>query len=365
MNLLDGRSIGGTRFDRVAWFCLRALVVGFAVFAALLVASRLRVVLLPIAVALLLAAPLRPIAARLERVVGRSGAAIVSVLALILVVIGALGLAGNAVASDASELREAVSEGIEDVEGWLVDGPIGLDERRLQDLRDELGNQGPALARGAANGATVAVEILAGLILALILAIFAIRDGDALVEFAARRAPPRRAARLRLGSAAAWKALRRYLLGAAILGAVEAVIIGVTVWIVGSPLAIPVAIFTFMAAFVPIVGAIVAGVVAVLAALVGGGGGAAIVVAIVAVVVQQLDGDLLGPVVYGRATQLHPAAVLVAITTGTAIAGLPGAVLAVPLTTVAVAVARATNEEDLQAEVRGASVREAEERVAG
>jgi predicted PurR-regulated permease PerM len=112
-----------------------------------------------------------------------------------------------------------------------------------------------------------------------------------------------------------------------------------------------VAVFTFLAAFVPIVGAVVAGVVAVLAALVGGGPGAAVVVAAVALVVQQLDGDLLAPLIYGRATKLHPAAVLVAIATGTAIGGLAGAVLAVPLATVAVAVSRSTRAEEVRAAV--------------
>ena len=335
------------------------------VIAALLVAGRLRVVLLPVAVALLVAAPLRPVAERLERRIGRSGAAILSVLGLVLVVVAVLGLAGNAVANDADELRAAFSEGVDDIEAWLADR--GIDAQRIEEIRSQVGDQGPGVLAGAASGAIVVGEVVAGLILAVILSIFILRDGDEAVEALARRSPPERAARIRLGAAASWKALRRYLLGAAILGAVEATIIGTTVALVGSPLAIPVAAFTFLAAFVPIVGAVVAAVVAVLAALVGGGPTAALIVAGVALVVQQLDGDLLAPLVYGRATKLHPAAVLLAITTGTAIAGLPGAVLAVPLLTVAVAVRRATGDDDVDAEVRGPSqdVRETEREVAG
>ena len=335
------------------------------IVAALLVAGRLRVVLLPVAVALLVAAPLRPIAQRLERVVGRSAAAIVPVVGLVVLVVGTIGLAGNAVANDADELRAAFSEGVDDIEAWLADR--GIDRDQIADVRSQVGGNGSGLLSGAASGAVIVGESVAGLILAVILAIFILRDSDEAVEALARRSPPRRAARIRLGAAASWKALRRYLLGAAILGAVESVIIGTTVALVGSPLAVPVAAFTFLAAFVPIVGAIVAAVVAVLAALVSGGPTAALIVGAVALVVQQLDGDLLAPLVYGRATKLHPAAVLLAITTGTAVAGLPGAVLAVPLLTVAVAVRRATGDEDVDAEVRGPTedVRETEREVAG
>ena len=321
--------------------------------------------LLPVAVALLVAAPLRPIAQRLERVVGRSLAAILPVLGLVVVVLGTLALAGNAVANDADELRTAFSEGVDDVEAWLADR--GIDEERLAELRSQVGEQGSGVLGGAATGAVVVGEVLAGLILAVILSIFVLRDSDAAVEAMARRSPPERAARIRLGAAASWKALRRYLLGAAILGITEAIVIGTTVAIIGSPLAVPVATFTFLAAFVPIVGAVVAAVVAVLAAFVTGGLTGALIVGGVALVVQQLDGDLLAPVVYGRATKLHPAAVLLAITTGTAIAGLAGAVLAVPLLTVVVAVRRATGDDDVAAEVRGPTddVREAEREVAG
>lgn len=358
---------GATPLDRAAWFSLRALVVGLGIVATLWVAARLRLVVLPVAVAVLLAAPLRPVAARLERVVGRSGAAIAAVLGLVLLVVAALGLAGRAVADDAEGLRTALTEGVDDVERWLVDGPLNIDRDRIQEIRGQLGDRAPALVGGLASGAVVAAEVAAGLVLALVLAVFVLRDGDAAVEALARRSPPRRAARLRLGTAAAWKALRRFLLGAAILGAVEAVVIGTTVALVGSPLAVPVATFTFLAAFVPIVGAIVAGIVAVLATLVAGGPEAAAVVALVCLVVQQLDGDLLAPLIYGRATKLHPAAVLLAITTGTAVAGLAGAVLAVPVTTVVLAVARATDDGSVTEEVRGPSqtVREAEERAAG
>jgi predicted PurR-regulated permease PerM len=331
-----------TVLDRAAWLALRLLVVGLGVVAAMWVAARLRVVLIPIAVALLVAAPLRPVAARLERVgLSRSLAAVTSVLALLLVVGGALTLAGRAVANDAEELTDALEEGVDDIEDWLVDGPVDMERSRVEELRDQLGEWARDALAGAADQAVLAAEVIAGLILALVLSVFAIRDGDQLVEVFARRAPPARAQQLRAASDAVWTGLRRYLFGCATLGLFEAVTIGTAVAIFGSPLAIPVAVFTFLAAFVPLVGAIAAGVVAVLASLVTGGLVAAVVVAVVALVVQQLDNDILAPVIYGRAVHLHPAVVLVSITAGTAIAGLAGAILAVPLVSVGESVRRA------------------------
>lgn len=344
-----------TALDRAAWFSLRALVVGLAAVCGMWVAAQLRLVLVPVAGSLLLGAVLRPVAARLRRVLPPSAAAIVAVLSLVLLVAGALALAGQQVASDADELSDAVSEGIEDLEEWLVEGPIGLERSRLEELRGQLGDwASEAASGGVASGAFAAGEVLAGTLLALVLTVFVVRDGDRVVDAVARRSPPGRAVKVRLGADAVWWGLRRYLLGSATLGFVEAIAIGGTVAIVGSPLAAPVAVFTFLAAFVPLVGAIVAGVVAVLAAFVTGGLGAALAVAVVAIVVQQLDNDLLGPFIYGRATQLHPAVVLVSITAGTTIAGLAGAFLAVPIVTVAVAVHRALTDEAAAAEIEAA-----------
>lgn len=145
-------------------------------------------------------------------------------------------------------------------------------------------------------------------------------------------------------AARAWETVGGYLRGAALLGFVEGVAMGITLALVGAKLAAPVALVTFITAFVPFVGAIVSGVVAVLVALATGGVDAAAVVAAVAavtVVIQQFDNDLLAPLVYGRALNLHPVVVLLAITAGGALFGLAGSILAVPVTAVVVNVAGA------------------------
>jgi predicted PurR-regulated permease PerM len=145
--------------------------------------------------------------------------------------------------------------------------------------------------------------------------------------------------------AKAWTTLGGYLRGVAVLGTFEGIVLGITITVVGGALAIPVAIVTFLASFVPIVGAVVAGVVAVLVALATAGVGPAVIVAVVAIVVQQLDNDLLSPVVYGHTLELHPLVVLFSIVAGGALFGIAGTILAVPLTAMAVNVlaeARAT-----------------------
>jgi predicted PurR-regulated permease PerM len=185
-------------------------------------------------------------------------------------------------------------------------------------------------AEGAVAGSVVTVgEVLAGALLAIVLTIFATRDLDRAVDLAARR--HRQPERVRAACEEALGRLRSYLRAVVVLGGVEGTIIGGTVALVSSPgLGVGIGALTFVAAFFPVVGAVVAGAVAVAAVLATAGVGPALLTLAVAVAVQQLDNDLLAPYLYGRALSLHPALVLVALTGGAALAGLAGAALAVP-----------------------------------
>src|SRR5690606_29766229 len=167
---------------------------------------------------------------------------------------------------------------------------------------------------------------------------FLLKDGPRLQRFVLDRTPPERRDLVRRLATRAWNTLGAYLRGAALLGLLEGVIIGVTMTVLGAELAVPVAVLTFAAAFVPFVGAIVAGVVAVLVTLTTSGFGAALVVAGVALVVQQLDNDLLAPFIYGKALSLHPLVILASVVGGGALFGFGGTVLAVPVTAVIVSV---------------------------
>jgi predicted PurR-regulated permease PerM len=235
---------------------------------------------------------------------------------------------------------------VEDNEDWLVDdSPFDLSRADVQSIRQRAAREFDNLTRSSdgdvAEQATLVAEVFTGSILALILTFFMLRDGRRFADWIARQGDGDRQQRVRRSLDAAWTTLAGYLRGAALLGVVEAAVIGLTLWITGASLIAPVMVITVLGAFIPLVGAVLAGVVAVLVALVTAGTGAAIAVAIVAIVVQQLDNDLLAPLIYGRALHLHPVVVLLSVVAGGALLGLTGTILAVPVVAVA---ANATRE---------------------
>lgn len=333
-----------TPLDRAAWFALRALVVAAGAWAALAIFEHLRVVLIPIAIAAIVASALHPLARRLATRLGPSLGAAATVL-LVLVTAVAFGSVAvwAVVGSAGDDLGPALTDAIDDGERWLEEGPLGLDQDDIGELT-ATAREGASSGTGAVAGVRLAGEVLAGALLALILTVFAVRDLDRAVAGIARRTSDPGRARAALD--AGIDRLRAYLVGVVTLGTIEGTIIGGTVAIVATPgLGAGVAGLTFLAAFLPLIGAIVAGIVAVAAVLATAGVVPALITAAVALVVQQLDNDLLAPVIYGRAASLHPAAILLSVTAGAALAGLAGAILAVPLVMASVAAHRSWSEE--------------------
>lgn len=328
-----------TWLARSAAWSWRLLVVAGAGYVVLTALSRLRLVLIPIVVALLLATVLVPPARMLVR---RGLPPLVAAWLMTLVLVfGAVGL-GVAIITplvdELDELGTSLEEAADDIEDWLVDGPIGLDPRQVADARRELADaftESASSQGGLVDGAVLVGEVLTGTLLAIVVTFFLIKDGPLLQRSALSLVPRSQQLRVRRIASAAWSTLGRYLLGAATLGAVEAAIMGVTLLLVGSNVVLPVVALTFVSAFFPFVGAIVAGSVATLVTLAASGLDAAIIVAVVAVVVQQFDNDLLAPVIYGRALKMHPLAVILAVATGAAAAGLTGALIAVPVVAIA------------------------------
>lgn len=324
----------------VAW---RVLVIAAAVIALGFAVGRLRFVVLPIFIALLITTLLVPIANWLGR---RRVPRLPATLTVFFGFLGVLVLAGlvivPAVIDEFEDLGPTVSRGVDDVEEWLIEGPADLEPEQIDRYR-ERGREQISSFLGSSSGQVVAgavavFEGLAGGVLALVLTFFFVKDGPRFQRWVRAHVPARREELVAALGRRAWGALTGYLRGAALLGLVEGTILGLTLWLVGAGLAIPVAILTFIGAFFPIVGAVVAGTVAVLVALVAGGVQDAIVVAIVAFAVQQLDNDLLAPMIYGRLVHLHPAVVLIALATGGSLAGIMGAFLAVPVAAVGSAI---------------------------
>jgi putative heme transporter len=327
--------------DRLAAYAWRLLVIAALLVAVLWLIGRTWVVFLSLVIALLLSRILAAPAARL-RAFGwpRGVVAIVVLLGFLVALAITLTLLGFAVGDEAEDLGPTISEAVDDVEEWLVDeAPFDINrddiEQFREDAREAIRDGARSSSGSLVSGARVVGEVFFGLIIGLIVTFFALKDGDVFARWVQRQFPPdRRELAERMGRRA-WQVLGGYLRGAAILGLVEGTIIGVAVALVGGRLAIPVGVFTFLLAFIPILGAIVAGAIAVLVALATGGTTAAIIILVVVVVVQQLDNDLLAPVVYGRSLQLHPVVVLLAVAAGGALFGIPGTLLAVPVTAVA------------------------------
>ena len=184
----------------------------------------------------------------------------------------------------------------------------------------------------------------AAVILIVVLTFFFVKDGARLWDWVLELFHEDRQPVLREVGERSWGALSAYVQGVFLVATIDAVLIGAALLIVGVPVAMPLIVLTFIAAFFPIVGAFVAGAAAVLVALVANGLGAALVILAVIVAVQQLEGNVFYPVVVGRKLQLHPVGILLALTAGGVLAGVVGAFLAVPIAAVTGAVLNYTRE---------------------
>ena len=240
-------------------------------------------------------------------------------------------------ASEFGDLGDSVSDAVQQIEDWVVeDSGLDISRADIQATKDDASDRLDRVLRDngdqIVSGARLVLTGLAGLVLSLILTFFALKDGPRAQAWTRGAIPEERRDDADVVARSAWASLGGYLRGAALLGTLEAVIIGGAMFLMGTDLVLPVMLLTFLAAFVPLVGAVVAGLVAVLVALASGGVADALVIGVVAVLVQQFDNDLLAPWIYGRSLELHPAVILLAITTGTAAFGFAGTVLAVPLT---------------------------------
>lgn len=353
----DGRGATGSArrvhpaIDLVAAYSWRLIVVAVAGWGFLWLLQALRLVVFPVIVALLLTVALSVPARALRQ---RGWPPLLATWAVFLgflgIVVAAVSLVVPALADEFGRLPPTVEDGVGRVETWLAeDSPIPVDRARLDQLQSQFGDvlRGSVASPGGfvLRGAVLFVELLAGVLLTLVLAFFFVKDGERFQRAAMAALPEERRPLAGRLAGRAWQTLGGYLRGAALLGAIEAVIMAVTLAVVSAGLILPVVVLTFVAAFVPFVGAAVAGITAVLVTLVTAGFVPALIVAAVALAVQQLDNDLLAPVVYGRALNLHPVVILLAVAGGASVGGFIGAFLAVPVTAIVVNVAAEAREQ--------------------
>jgi predicted PurR-regulated permease PerM len=354
--------------DRLGVTAWRLVGIGIVFVAAVWLLSRLWVIVLAVAIATLFSRALNPVAVWL-RARGMRPALVAAavMLGFIAVMAGIIAALVPAIAAEFEDLGPTIEQSIDDLEDWVVeDSPFDVSRADVEDFREQANDRisemwssdsGEAAidSTSVVNGATIAFEVFTAFVLAAFTSFFILKDGERFSAWLNTFVPTGRqplAARL---ARRAWWTIGGYLRGAAILGIVEGTAIGITVWLAGGTLAVPVAVITFFAAFIPFAGAIVAGVIAVLVTLVTGGIGGALIVLVVAVVIQQLDNDFLAPVIYGKGLELHPLVVLFALAGGSALMGPVGALFAVPLSAVVI---------NVVAEARQAKREEAEEGAA-
>ncbi|HZD03069.1 MAG TPA: AI-2E family transporter [Actinomycetes bacterium] len=328
------------RSAAVSW---RLLVVAGAVAVVAAALVYLRLVVLPVVVALFLATLLAPPVRWLRAHGWPPLAATWTVIAAALLLAVGLGaVLAPQIGPQFGTLRDQVGEGLDDVQRWLREGPLHFSESQLSELlaraRQEVQANSAGLTRGVLTGATLAVEVVTGALLSLVLTFFFVKDGERIGNWIARHTGSR-SEELREVGRRAFDTLGAYLRGVALVGLVDAVLIGIGLAVIGVPLAVPLAFLVFLGAFFPIVGAFVSGVFAALVALVSKGVVAALIIVAITVAVQQLEGHVLAPVVLGRAVKLHPVVILLALTGGGVVGGIAGAALAVPAVAVATSVA--------------------------
>ena len=320
----------------------RVLLLAVGIVALAYVFLALRLVTVPAVVALLLATLLEPPARRLR---AHGWHPLLATWTVMLAALGTLVAIGvfvvPRVVDQFGEVGDNVQRAVDDIETWLVEGPIGLSQEDLETYVDaaveRVRGSASEIGSQVVSGAYLAVEIVAGLFLALVLTFFFVKDGDRLTRAVVDLLPDRREALARRLGRRIWSTLTAYVRGTAVVATVDAVVIAIGLVLIGVPLVLPLAVLTFIGGFFPLVGAVMAGLVAVLVALVSGGLTDALLAAGVVIVVQQVEGDVLQPVVMGRALQLHPVTILVALTAGAVLAGVLGAFLAVPITAVVAA----------------------------
>jgi putative heme transporter len=314
----------------------RFLAIAAAAYVVAYALVHLRVIVLPIIVALLASTLLLPLVRWLRRHRVPDGlAAALAMLAAILVLAAILTAIAPSLASQFGDLRTQAEDGVRQATEQLAEPPFNLSEREIRDRVDESlqglrENSGP-LARGLGSGAVIVGELVTGLIVAVLLCFFLLKDGEQMWAFVLRLVRRDSREDVHEVGTRVYTALAGYIRGIAMVGLVDGVLIAIALLIIGVPLVVPLAIITFFAAFVPLIGAFIAGLLAVLVALVSGGLVDALLVLGAIILVQQVEGHLLYPLLMSRAVHLHPAVIVVALAAGGILAGIVGVFLAVPV----------------------------------
>ncbi|MFB7180679.1 AI-2E family transporter [Streptomyces sp. NPDC056257] len=317
----------------------RLLLLAGMLWVLMKVISEVRLVVLAFAAAMLVTAMLQPFVVRLRRLGLPRGLATAVTAILGFVVIGLVGwFVVWQVMENLDDLSDRVRDGINELKLWALDSPFHVTEKQINDiaknLSETIGTNTEQITSAGLQGVTVLVEVLTGILLAMFSTLFLLYDGKRIWNWALGLVPNAARAGVAGAGPRAWRTLTAYVRGTVIVALIDAIFIGLGIYFLDVPMAVPLAVFIFLFAFIPLVGAVVSGALAVVVALVTQGVWTALMVLLVVLAVQQIEGHVLQPFILGRAVRVHPLAVVLSVAAGGMIAGIGGAVVAVPLVAV-------------------------------
>lgn len=298
--------------------------------------SQITILIIPIMLAAILASLLRPLVRGLKKIGLPQGLSVaIAEVGLIVVVLGGLFLVGRQMVTGFSALSEQAIQGVIKIQEWLTNGPLGISNDQINKYLNEalaaVQNNSSTIISGALGFGSGFTHFAAGLLLTLFILLFFLLEGQDIWAFIVKFFPLRARPAVDGAGRRGWRSLGNYARVQILVAAVDAVGIGVGAAIIQVPLALPLGVLVFVGSFIPVVGALVTGAVAVLLALVANGWVNALIMLAIVLAVQQLESHLLQPFIMGRAVNLHPVAVILAVAAGSGVAGILGALFAVPL----------------------------------
>ncbi|WP_079049701.1 AI-2E family transporter [Streptomyces torulosus] len=317
----------------------RLLVLAGTVWVLMRIISSVQLLVLSFTSALLITALLQPTVARLTRHRVPRGLATALTAALGFVIMGLIGwFVTWQVMENIDDLSDQVQDGIDELRRWLLDSPFHVTENQINDiaqnLREAISDNTDTITTAGLEGVTVIVEALTGILLTIFSTLFLLYDGKRIWQWSLKLVPAEARPGVSAAGPRAWRTLTAYVRGTVIVALIDAIFIGLGIYFLDVPMAVPLAVFIFLFAFIPLVGAVVSGALAVVVALVTQGVFTAVMTLVVVLAVQQIEGHILQPFILGRAVRVHPLAVVLSVAAGGMIAGIGGAVVAVPLVAV-------------------------------
>ncbi|WP_254052136.1 AI-2E family transporter [Aeromicrobium sp. A1-2] len=306
-------------------------------------------VLYPVSLALILSTVLAPPVSWLRaRKVPSGLAAAAVVLGFIGVVVGIIAILTPQVADKSGEVAAGATDGLQKIRDWVTGEPLSLSDGQItsaiEAVQDKVTSSASAISSGVFSTIGTATSVIINLVLILMLTFFFVKDGHKFLPWITTLGGARTGTHLAEVLGRSWNTLGGFIRTQSLVALIDAVIIGTGLAILGSPLAIPLAVITFFGGYIPIIGAFVSGGLAVLVTLVTNDPRDALIALIIVVAVQQLEGNVLSPWLQGKNMNLHAAVVLMSVTAGGTVFGITGAFLAVPVVATIAEILRYTNE---------------------